>query len=274
MGADYGCWTGAGVYGMSSGWGTVAGPNGCQNSRGAYNAIDYMGKYLDIIGNGDDENTRSNAMTVSWTGEIETASNLASGGADYAEYFEWLDSNPHAEDRIGYVVTLEGEKIRYATSEDDDILGIISGTAGIIGDNAAWEWKQKYQTDDFGRVIWDKVEKFIEVPDIKLIETEDENGNIIMTTETVMTTECVGIIPQRRLNVDYNPNQTYISRADRPEWDIVGLMGKLYVRDDGTCTVGGYAKVGHPGIVTHSLEKTNMRVMKRINDNIILVFMK
>jgi hypothetical protein len=32
---------------------------------------------------------------------------------------------------------------------------------------------------------------------------------------------------RRKLNPDYDPSQEYTPRADRPEWDTVGLMGKL-----------------------------------------------
>lgn len=32
---------------------------------------------------------------------------------------------------------------------------------------------------------------------------------------------------RRKLNPDYDPSQDYTPRADRPEWDTVGLMGKL-----------------------------------------------
>ena len=50
------------------------------------------------------------------------------------------------------------------------------------------------------------------VPDDAVIAASEENG-----------------IPftHRKLNPDYDPNQSYISRADRPEWDVVGLLGKL-----------------------------------------------
>lgn len=34
---------------------------------------------------------------------------------------------------------------------------------------------------------------------------------------------------RRKLNPDYYPTQIYKPRADRPEWDTVGLMGKLRV---------------------------------------------
>jgi hypothetical protein len=76
------------------------------------------------------------------------------------------------------------------------------------------------------------------------------------------------------MNPDYDPNAEYVSREKRKEWDAVGLLGKLHVNDDGTCIINGYAKVSANGVLTNSEEKTNMRVMKRISENIILVMMK
>jgi len=34
----------------------------------------------------------------------------------------------------------------------------------------------------------------------------------------------------RRLNTDYDPTIPYVPREDRPEWDAIGLMGKLRIR--------------------------------------------
>lgn len=44
--------------------------------------------------------------------------------------------------------------------------------------------------------------------------------------------------------------------------------------DDGFCVAGGYVKVGGNGVATASTEKSNIRVMKLLTDNIVLVFMK
>ena len=49
---------------------------------------------------------------------------LADGGtfnnpADYAEFFEWKDGNTSDEDRVGYSVILDGNKIVKATSSDE-----------------------------------------------------------------------------------------------------------------------------------------------------------
>jgi hypothetical protein len=103
-------------------------------------------------------------------------------------------------------------------------------------------------------------EQFIEVP--------------LNADKTATIRKSIGLQPVRRLNPNYDASQDYIPRSERSEWDCVGLIGKLHARDDGTCVVGGYAAAGVDGIATYSAEKTNMRVLKRLSDNIILVFMK
>ena len=114
------------------------------------------------------------------------------GGADYAEYFEWSDSNPDAEDRRGISVVLDGDKIREAVAGEEPI-GVISGNPSVVGD-AAWnKWNEKYLRDDFGTYI------------------KDAEGD-------------------RQLNPAYDPDVEYVNREDRPEWDCVGLMGKLRIR--------------------------------------------
>jgi hypothetical protein len=114
------------------------------------------------------------------------------GGADYAEYFEWIDGNPDEEDRRGISVVLDGNQIRPAM-DDEDPIGVISGNPSVVGDAAATKWVGKYLRDDYGSYLL------------------DENG-------------------ERQLNPAYDPDQEYVSREQRPEWDCVGLMGKLRIR--------------------------------------------
>lgn len=111
-------------------------------------------QYHEIVGNGTDDANRSNAYTLDWSGNAAFAGTLSSVGSDFAEYFEWLDGNEDKEDRIGKIVTLNGTKIEYA-NEGDDVLGIISGTATVLGDNAEWYWHKRYLQDDYGRFIYE-----------------------------------------------------------------------------------------------------------------------
>lgn len=229
----------------------------CSHVQGKWNIKDTKKQYAHIVGNGT-KDAPSNAQTLDWKGNAWFQGKVTTNGADYAEFFEWADGNPTKEDRVGYLVALAGEKIKLA-SVGDDIVGVISGTAAVFGDNSGDVWKKKYLTDDFGRIIYDMVEEF---------DTEIDPE----TSEEVQIS--VGIFPQPRINPDFDPNLDYVPREERQEWDKVGMLGKLHVRDDGTCVIGGYGCAGENGVLTHSQERTNIRVMKRINDNIVLVLMK
>lgn len=123
------------------------------------------------------------------------------GNADYAEYFEWEDGNISDENRIGKSVILLDGKIKIATSLDnpEDIIGIISSKPAVVGDSASKEWYNKYLKDDFKNKLY----------------TLDENGGIVWT-----------------INPEFDPEETYIPRENRPEWDAVGLVGKLRVYKD------------------------------------------
>lgn len=215
---------------------------------------------LFVLGNGYMKNgveNRSNAFYITTKG-LAFANGTQLTGADYAEMFEWWDQNPKGEDRIGHLVTLNGTKISICGANDKP-LGIISGAASVIGDSAGLNWNKKYLTDSFGRIIYDYEEEFIE-----MFNPETNKNDIVSN----------GIIPRPRLNPEYNPDEEYIPREERPEWATVGLLGKIYTRDDGTCVPGGYGRPADGGILTYSEEETQFYIMERTDDNIVLVFLK
>ena len=248
-----------GIASQAFGAGVYVSSNYCMG-HGICNIKDTDNTYAHIVGNGTSDSARSNAYTLDWQGNGTFAGTVSSStGADYAEYFEWKDGNPNNEDRVGYIVTLNGDKIVKANT-GDDVLGICSGTAMVLGDSAEWNWSKRYLTDDFGRIIYEDY-------DVEHEEIKDENtGKVIKEAWTEH-------IHAPKTNPEYDASQPYVKRADRPEWQIVGMMGKIYVRDDGTCVVNGYADV-KDGIATKASGKTNMRVMERVTDNIVRVLMK
>ncbi|MFS4583679.1 DUF2793 domain-containing protein [Phaeobacter sp. C3_T13_0] len=114
------------------------------------------------------------------------------GGADYAEFFEWLDGNPDGEDRRGLSVVLEGDKIR-AAHPDEIPMGVISSTPSILGNDDGGRWQGRSLRDGFGAMLR-------------------------------------GACGTPSLNPAYDPTRPYRSRAERVEWDMVGLLGKLRLR--------------------------------------------
>ena len=140
-------------------------------------------------------NLTDDEFRVRGDGQVYADNNFNSGGADYAEYFEWTDGNSSYEDRRGMTVVLDGNKVKLSTSSDstDNIIGVVSGNASVVGDAASEKWTDKYLRDDYGAY------------------QRDENG-------------------ERKLNPSFDDTKTYVSREDRQEWDAIGMVGKLRIR--------------------------------------------
>ena len=253
----------AGSYAcISYGYNTIANDYG-QVSVGRYNVnkpgatseADTTGDAF-IVGIGTGSTARSNAFRVSNDGKCRGLSSWGSSGADYAEYFEWSDGNPDNEDRRGLFVTLDGNKIRRATSKDDYILGVISATPVVVGNTWSDEWQGRFLTDIYG----ERLKEIVEVPETK----NEETGEIIPAhTETHFI-----------LNPEYDPEKPYVSREERKEWGAVGMVGQLVVNDDGTCKVNGYCKVTDDAIATKADGKTDYRVIERLDDTHIRIVVK
>lgn len=192
--------------------------------------------------------TRANCFRVTDTGVSASGSYNASG-ADYAEMFEWADGNQGGEDRAGRFVTLDGAKIRLAGPEDDYIIGVVSGNPSVVGDVHDDQWQGMYLYDIFGRPLWEDVE----VPEELL-----PDGTVIRPAHTDH---------RQKLNPDYDNSQEYQPRSERPEWDAVGLLGKLVAVDDGSCVANGWCTVGEGGIAVSSDSRTKYRVMERLDDS-------
>lgn len=251
------------------------------------------------LANGTSVVEKGLAFKVLSDGNVHADNSYHSTGADYAEFFEWDDGNPNAEDRVGYAVTLTNGKIKIANTSDK-LLGIVSAEPAIIGDNYDMRWNGKYITDVFGRVQYDDVlipeereyyqtkEELITSnylksasPDIvdNFIKTHPEDlyqleENIDGTIRKYRIITEAHYEKQPKINPNYDASQEYIPRSERPEWAAIGVIGKLAVYDDGTCTVGSYCKLADNGIVTASTDQNDFDVLKRLNENVVLIWLR
>lgn len=206
---------------------TVIGINAKRTYKSSENA-----DILFNIGNGSA--LENSAMQVDFSGNVYAGGAYKTVGADYAEYFEWLDGNVENQDRVGLFVTLDGDKIKLA-NKDDYILGVISANPSIVGNSAELDWHDKYKTDVYGRLIYDELHNPI-------------------------------------VNENYNDTLEYVPRGARKEYDKVGLLGQLVVQDDGTCEVNGYCTASTNGVATKS--DSGYRVIKRIDETHIKIILK
>ncbi|AWD88055.1 MULTISPECIES: peptidase G2 autoproteolytic cleavage domain-containing protein [Bacillus] len=163
-------------------------------------------------------------MLNSMNGDI-TSTGKMNGGAtfsDYAEYFESLDGKAIP---TGTIVTLEGAKIRPAR-KGEDVHGVISETAGTILGGADIHWQGRYLKNEFGGYIYEDV-------------VNPETGDVKK-------------LP--KVNPEWIEKIDYVPREERPEWNIVGLLGQVYVKVDSTVSVGDRIE-GNYGIGTKTEDR-------------------
>lgn len=232
------------------------------SGAGSGNGVDSTNAF--VIGNGTSA-ARSNAIRGDYNGKLWCKSAYSATGADYAELFEWIDGNPDNEDRRGYFVTMDGAKIKKASS-NDWILGIVSANPCVLG-NTDMEWNGQFLKDEFGAFL---TEEFTEKQKrIRIEQVTNKNGE---PEDVEVEYEEAATGTRYVLNPDYDPEQKYIDRISRPEWDAIGMMGVLSVYDDGSCQVNGFCSCNEEGIATTS--ETGYRVIQRVTDNIIKVVFK
>jgi hypothetical protein len=189
---------------------------------------------------GYSNNAADREFRVDSDGTVHADGAYSSGGGDYAEMFEWKDGNSSSEDRVGKTVVLDGNQIKLSTSDDAQatIIGVVSATPVVLGDAQDEKWIGKYETDSYGRYVFeeytqtewtvetdkgaketksyqtDMIPSDVTVPDDAKVTSEDENGVKLM---------------RRKLNSSYDATQTYTPRVERKEFSAIGLVGKLRV---------------------------------------------
>jgi hypothetical protein len=164
--------------------------------------------------------------------------NWNAGGADYAEYFEWKDGNTDDEDRRGFTVVLDGNKIRKSTSDDDasSIIGVVSAIPAVVGDSGQLGWQGKHERDKWGSYI---LEEYTQTEwtdadgELKSYQTDKIPSNVTVPDDALVTSTGADgktKLMRRKESSSYDASLTYTPREDRKEWDTIGLMGKLRVR--------------------------------------------
>lgn len=156
-------------------------------------------------------------------GNIKITGTLTSS-ATFADYGEMFPNGTGSPIPLGTLLTLEGESVIPAGS-GDDIIGVVSATAGIILGDSPMSWADMRVTGPHGEIM------------------RDQNGDVL-------------------INPAFDASKKYIPRSERPnEWTIVGLVGQVYVNIDNTTKPGCYLSANDSHLGTLSKEKTNVRVL-------------
>jgi hypothetical protein len=236
-----------------------------------------------MVGNGTSGLTadRSNAFSVLLNG-IARGNSFENGGADFAEYFESYNGQSFP---AGHTVCINQDgKIVLSVDSPDEVIGVIVKSPAYIGNFYQDEWKEKYQRDSLGNIIYDDVlvekieddytidfsenevtqlERRISEDGVisyhavkKLIRTQinepiyenypiyDLDGNFIRNEVLIKKKKITQTSKEPRINPNYNPNLTFIPRTQRPEWNIVGLKGQVWI-EDGQRVSNEWAKISN-----------------------------
>ncbi|WP_426393353.1 peptidase G2 autoproteolytic cleavage domain-containing protein [Mammaliicoccus sciuri] len=174
----------------------------------------------------------------SYNGNINSVGTIKSGQTfgDYAEYFESQSGQAIPN---GTIVTLDGRYIRKAQVNDKPI-GVISGTAGVVLGDQLFHHKDKFIKDEFGVVVTEQQE----------VEIVKDTGEVVKELRDVPL-----------VNPEYDENEDYLARSDRPEWNVVGLTGQIFTRIDNTVKVNDYIKANN-GIGTKDNVNGYYKVME------------
>jgi hypothetical protein len=253
-----------------------------------------------MVGNGNDDNNRANAFSVTVDGVCLAPLGFFTGGADFAEYFESYSNyqdkkieccksavmiderfigksiDPTTKEFIdsvnGFTVSDIG-KIMPASDAPETIepFGVIVFHSGFVGNSYDEEWKGKYLKDSLNNFVYedniieyeeeDCVYTTKEIVEILKERRQDKNGNIYYVETPVKRTLQIKnpilekfplynengewieyfdkpklvkksrVIRNRKLSPNYDPSLVYIARSDRPEWNLVALLGQVMIED-------------------------------------------
>jgi hypothetical protein len=187
--------------------------------------------YFFYKGQSDADGTPDLEFSVTGVGEVQGDTAYATPTSDYAEYFESKDGLAIS---VGTTVKLDGEKI-VACKDGDTPIGVIrpNGTSSVVGNNAWNRWKGKYLKDSYGAYLWEEYSAttWEEGDDKKYYHSDRIPSSVTVPSDAVVTsTETDGSkLMRKKLNPDWDESKTYVSREDRDEWNIVGLMGQVEI---------------------------------------------
>lgn len=213
--------------------------------RSANSAFDFW------RGTSDSDGTPDVESRAVGSGDVVCDGSFTGGGADFAEMFEWADGNPLGEDRTGYTVVVEGDKVAIATAAHDPnaIVGAVSAKPTIIGNNPQ-NWPKKRVLDAQGKKVMEPfVQRQVEVFDRKrgwigywlaadvIPDTDglfDHAERVFRTVPKAATRTHDGDgerLMRPVVSAAFNREQKYVPRSERPEWAKVGFVGRIPIRD-------------------------------------------
>lgn len=191
----------SGDYSSASGFNNVSNEN-YMFVVGKFNNNSSNEGKLFVVGNGMDNNNRNDAFIVYENGECY-ADVFTTENADYAELFEIYDKSINKDNYKYKFLSLIGDKVKIASSNDNYILGVCSLKPGILGN------KQLYKPNINDYIAVGLIGKLIVIDNGKCIVDQfckvDNNGCADLYNDKLD-----GNIPHYRVIKRYDENKIFI----------------------------------------------------------------
>lgn len=148
--------------------------------------------------------------------------------------------------------------------------GVVTNNSSFIGNSYDEEWQGKYERDSDGRIIYEDVDKIeyedifdlslneiitfreerrisesgevfyqkvrdvefteVRIPVMEEVPVYNESGELLRTVEEPKKIEVITKMKYKKISSQYNPNQIYVPRSKRPEWNLVALRGQVIIK--------------------------------------------
>jgi trimeric autotransporter adhesin len=150
----------------------------------------------------------------------------------FSEMYEW--SEIPFESPFGLFVKFDHRKGRHPnrivpTNDATDVIGITTVQSVDTSDNPD-KWKYAYLCNEVG-------DKYLQKETLAVGTKQYDQFNEISYIKTSPYEHFIQVPTQ-----NYRPDVEYVPRTKRKEWVRVNLLGKVIVRDDGTCEAGQYCQ--------------------------------
>lgn len=192
----------------------------------------------------------------------------------FSEMYEWSNSVDVTPGEMFALFTTfdknNPDKIKiYGESDEDMVLGITTINTVTTSDDPN-DWKYRYMTTNTGDIL---LQKEVLAVGQKLYD----EGNEMAFIKTFPWEHLIRIE-----NKQYDPTKNYVKRSNRNEWIRVSLLGKTFVKDDGTLKPGDYCKP-YVGKIKNlwgkavKAEKTDVNkyyVLNRVSDDVVMILYK
>jgi hypothetical protein len=165
-------------------------------------------------------------MELSDSGTLTIDGSFSTSGVDYAEFFESTDGNAIA---VGSSVVLENGKVKLCP-EGEIPIGVVrpNNSSSTVGGEHIFRWQGKYRRDDYGDWLTETANFYAWKADgVHQQYFEDEMPEGVTPPEGAQ----LSVKTRHLLNPEYDAAQeeNYKARKDRPEWNVIGLLGQIQI---------------------------------------------